>query len=191
MRSDAVANRTALVEAARRLFSTRGVDVALATVAEEAGTGIATLYRHFPTRSDLAQAVVLDFAERFVAIEEAYSDDFEADPERAWNAFVHELADLRPGALLPAVVDLFAAEGVPAYAAQTVQRVNESQGRLVERAHAAGLVRDDINAVDFQVGLATVTRPLTEAPGHACAGADGWLVELYIRGLRPDPRPPA
>jgi hypothetical protein len=52
-------------------------------------------------------------------------------------------------------------------------------------------VRDDINAVDFQVGLATVTRPLTEAPGHACAGADGWLVELYIRGLRPDPRPPA
>lgn len=188
MRADAAANREAILESARRLFGSRGIDVALAAVAEDAGTGIATLYRHFPTRSDLVQAVILDLAERFIEIEMRYSGALDTDPEPAWAELVHELAALRPGALFPALFELFATEGVPDYATETAQRVNESQSRLIARAHAAGLVRDDIDALGFQVGLATVTRPLTEAPGHACAGADAWLVGLYIRGLRPDPQ---
>ena len=189
MRADAIANREAILESARKLFGSRGIDVALAAVAEEAGTGIATLYRHFPSRNDLVQAVVIDLAERFVEIEARYGDDLNADSEHIWSELVHDLAALRPGALLPALFELFAHEGVPDYATETVQRVNESQGRLIAHAHEAGLVRDDIDALDFQVGLAAVTRPLTEAPGHACAGTDAWLVELYIRGLRPDSTP--
>lgn len=176
----------ALLDAARRLFGTRGVDVALAAVADEAHTGIATLYRHFPTRDDLVQAVVLDLAERFTEIEGRYSESLDADPEQAWSALVHELARLRPGALLPALFELFAKEGVPPYAAQIAQQVNDSQDHLIRRARAAGLVREDIDATAFQIGLAAVTRPLTEDPGHVCAGADAWLVDLYLRGLRPD-----
>lgn len=186
MRSDAQANRDALIESARRLFGARGIDVALAAVAEEAGTGIATLYRHFPTREDLVQAVVLHLAECFLEIEERYDCNLDSDPVPAWHALVQELADLHPGALLPALFELFAKDGVPEYATETVQRVNASQHQLIARAQSLGLVRADIDAVRFQVGLAAVTRPLTEEPGHACAGTDSWLVDLYIRGLRPD-----
>ncbi len=186
MRSDALANREALLDAARRVFGSRSCGVALAAVAEEAGTGIATLYRHFPTRDDLVRSVVLDLAERFVAIEARYDAELSVEPERAWRALVHELAALRPGALLPELFELFAKEGVPEYARQVVARVNESQDRLIERARAAGLVRAGIDGVAFQVGLAAVTRPLSEVPGHVCAGAESWLVDVYLRGLRPD-----
>src|SRR3954454_19562531 len=63
LRADAARNRSALVEAAREVFAEQGLDAPLDEIARRAGTGNATLYRRFPTRTDLLAAV---FAERMV-----------------------------------------------------------------------------------------------------------------------------
>src|ERR1700712_105173 len=82
LRADAARNREAIVEAAREVFAVQGLDAPLDEIAKRAGTGNATLYRRFPTRSDLVAA---GFAGRMPpqaqAVEAALNDD---DP---WNGF--------------------------------------------------------------------------------------------------------
>src|SRR5437867_11035037 len=64
LRSDARRNRERLVASARELFATAGVDVSVEEITHHAGLGMGTLYRHFPTKDDLIDAVLEDaFAE--------------------------------------------------------------------------------------------------------------------------------
>jgi hypothetical protein len=60
MRADAVKNRARILEAAEEIFATEGVSVPIDTVAERAGLGVGTLYRHFPTKEALFEAIVVD-----------------------------------------------------------------------------------------------------------------------------------
>ena len=87
-RIDARRNRERLVAAARELFASAGVAVATRDVAREAGVGVATLYRHFPTREDLVDAVLEDSFEEFVAVAEAALAD--PDPWRGFTSFLEE-----------------------------------------------------------------------------------------------------
>ena len=64
MRADARRNRDKLVAAALALFTAKGTDVALEAVAQQAGVGVGTLYRHFPTREALIEAVYLNELDR-------------------------------------------------------------------------------------------------------------------------------
>src|SRR3954451_19560543 len=82
LRADAARNREAIVEAARAVFADQGLDAPLDEIAKRAGTGNATLYRRFPTRSDLVSAVFADqMAAHVEAVDAALGDD---DP---WNGF--------------------------------------------------------------------------------------------------------
>src|SRR3954451_3187460 len=82
LRADAERNRTAIVDAARMLFAEHGVDAPLDEIAKRAGTGNATLYRRFPTRGDLIEAVFADrMAEHLAAVETALGN------EDAWDGF--------------------------------------------------------------------------------------------------------
>src|SRR5436309_9983656 len=82
LRADAERNRAAIVQAAGVVFAAQGLDAPLDEIAKRAGTGNATLYRRFPTRSDLVAAV---FAERMAAQVEAVETALDdADP---WNGF--------------------------------------------------------------------------------------------------------
>lgn len=67
LRADAQRNRDRIIETARALFRERGADCSLDEVAKRAGVGAGTLYRHFPTREDLIDAVMKDWAERVLA----------------------------------------------------------------------------------------------------------------------------
>jgi AcrR family transcriptional regulator len=67
LRADAQRNRDRLIETARALFRERGADCSLDEVAKRAGVGAGTLYRHFPTREDLIDAVMKDWADRVLA----------------------------------------------------------------------------------------------------------------------------
>ena len=67
LRADAQRNRDRLVEAARTAFRERGADCSLDEIAKRAGVGPGTLYRHFPTRDDLIDAVMKDWADRVLA----------------------------------------------------------------------------------------------------------------------------
>ncbi|MDX5311121.1 MAG: TetR/AcrR family transcriptional regulator, partial [Rhodococcus sp. (in: high G+C Gram-positive bacteria)] len=104
MRADAARRREALILAARDVLAERGHDAPLDAIAERAGVGIATLYRNFPTRDDLAHAVA-----RRTLIEAGAAADralaaMASDPERAWTEFVDTAVRLRLGALIPALI---------------------------------------------------------------------------------------
>jgi AcrR family transcriptional regulator len=66
MRADAVRNRARVLEAADRVFALEGAAVSIDDVAREAGVGVGTIYRHFPTKEDLLQAVVISRVESLV-----------------------------------------------------------------------------------------------------------------------------
>ena len=62
-RADAVRNRACILEAARRLVTERGTDVAMGEIARASGVAVGTLYRHFPNKADLLAAVVTQYVE--------------------------------------------------------------------------------------------------------------------------------
>jgi AcrR family transcriptional regulator len=186
MRADARANRDAVVAAAADQISTHGIDISLTAVAEQAGVGIATLYRNFPTRTELVGAVLADLESRLLAIIERCQALIEADPEAAWDAFGHAVAELRPGALVSAfaaefVIDDHLPQPLEVERTRTLAAVQQ----ILDRAKHSGLVRKDLTAAQFQMGIASITRPLPDVAIPDLARHQGWLVDVYLRGLRP------
>lgn len=145
-RSDARRNREALRETAGGLFRKRGIDVPLEDIARDAGVSIGTLYNHFPTRADLVTAVFVDHLRAGVeGIECALEID---DPWEAFRTFVFEIAErqaadrgfsdtLARGVKATPEIEQLRAKG---YADML---------RLIERAHAAGVLREDVSAEDL------------------------------------------
>ena len=177
-RADAARNRAALLAAARQTLGS-GEKLTLDAVARNAGVGIGTLYRHFPTREDLVAAVyvaeleaVLDAAERMRAELPA------GDALRTWMhryaGFIstkHDLAEsLRAGALAGT-----------AEAARTRERVVEAVAAFLRDGEAAGVLGPGLAAEDVtsaMIGLLLVTR---NAPDD---GQIGRLLDLLVDGLR-------
>jgi len=87
-RSDAKRNRVRLVASARELFAAHGVDVPAREVARHAGVGVGTLYRHFPERADLVDAVLEESFDELIALAEASLA--EKDPWHGFKRFVEE-----------------------------------------------------------------------------------------------------
>jgi len=185
VRVDARTNRAALISAARRLIAAGGAKVSVNLIAEEAGVGIATMYRHFPTRDDLLLGVAADFRDSIVAVAERAATEMAADAGTGWAAFVRDMAALRPGALMPELaahaVDGPNSSDFAAFRAEVVAAVE----RVLDTARRAGLVRADVSATRFQLGLATITRPLPAARIPELDDHEQWLVEVYLRGMRP------
>ena len=88
LRADAKRNRERLVAAARDLFASAGLDVSVREVARHAGVGVGTLYRHFPAREDLVDAVLQDAFDELVASAEAALA--EQDPWTGFTRFIEE-----------------------------------------------------------------------------------------------------
>ncbi|TDE35742.1 TetR/AcrR family transcriptional regulator [Nonomuraea mesophila] len=155
MRKDAVHNRERLLEAARRLFADRGLDVPLEEIARTAGVSIGTLYNRFPTREDLVEAVFEDRAATVAAIaERALTMD---DP---WEGFV---------AFLTGVCELQAADlGYNDLAARDGKGI-EPMVRIIERAQEAGALRGDVTLADMSFVIwgvaATVRATYGTVPG--------------------------
>jgi AcrR family transcriptional regulator len=185
VRSDARANRDAVVAAARTLVSAVGADVPLSTVAEEAGVGIATLYRHFPTRDDLLAAVALDARDRVLAVVDEHLPRVSADPAAGWPNFVRALAELRLATLLPELAGFLDAGTRPAEVAEVRRATLGAVGSVLDVVRRAGVVRDDATAVRFTLGLGVVSRPLPDGVPVDPADQQAWMTEVYLRGLRP------
>src|SRR6201994_4838456 len=84
-RADAVRNRERVLEAAKAVFSAGGADASLEAVAREAGVGIGTLYRHFPTRESLYEAVYRREVEQLGELaEELKSESSPVEALRRW-----------------------------------------------------------------------------------------------------------
>src|SRR3954467_6209292 len=93
LRADAARNRQAIVEAARAVFADHGLDAPLDEIAKRAGTGNATLYRRFPTRGDLLEAVFADrLAHHVAAVDAAPAID---DPWEAFASYVRSVGEMQ------------------------------------------------------------------------------------------------
>ena len=86
MRADAVKNRQRILEAAEAIFATEGLSVPIDTVAERAGVGVGTLYRHFPTKEALFEAIVMARLEYLLELAKAQAGA--ADPGDALFSFL-------------------------------------------------------------------------------------------------------
>jgi AcrR family transcriptional regulator len=178
-RADAQRNRERLIDAAKSAFADTGPDVSLEEIARRAAVGIGTLYRNFPTRDAIIEAVyrreveqLADGAERLLATEPPL------EALRGWlRMFVDYMATKR--VIAPALVaraggasELYAASGV---------MMREAVERLVRAAVASGEMRADIEPADVMQALS----------GFASGASDpAWamrtlrLIDIFIDGLR-------
>jgi len=180
LRADARRNRASVLEAAREAFAAEGLAVPLDEIARRAGVGAGTVYRHFPTKEALFEAVIVDrlefLAERAEAaleLEDSGAAFFDfLDVMVADAASKKDLAD----ALAGAGVDLRAVTGDAA--AQLSGRL----GELLRRAQATGAVRADVDTADLH---AVVFGALAAEQRRADSARPGRVARLICGGLRP------
>ncbi|MDR7292853.1 AcrR family transcriptional regulator [Pseudoglutamicibacter albus] len=184
MRADAEQNRADILRAAWALFEEHGTGVSLRAIAAEAGVGIATLYRSFPTRDDLLLALAMQATDEGLAAMDCALECWDEDPEAAWHGFVRSMAGARVSAFLVSLgeenEDFVASEKVAEVRAERLARLEV----ILTRARDAGLV-GDIDAMRFMAGIAAATRPLPPFVEESIPDLHEWLVDVYLQGLRP------
>ncbi|WP_239031911.1 TetR/AcrR family transcriptional regulator [Paroceanicella profunda] len=185
-RADSLRNREKLLLAARDVFSAGGPEASLEAVARRAGVGIGTLYRHFPTREALFQAVYLRDVDQLVALAQQAADG--RDPVEALRQWLHACVGMvatKKGmltALAPSV------QGSDPLFADTSRRLRAAVGSLMERAVAAGRIRSDLTPEDLMRAMIGMcyTR---EQPGWQTTVV--LLLDVFVDGLRLPPDPAA
>lgn len=178
-RADAQRSIESLLAAAKQEFAVSGVDVNVRAIAARAGVGTATLYRHFPLRSDLIAAVFRQEVD--ACADEAPRLAAEHGPDRALELWLHRFTEF-----VAAKRGLAAAlhSGDPAYArlrGYFEDRVGPALAALLERAEAAGVVRGGVDPLDL---LGAVSNLCTPAPGTDDISRASGMVALLLDGLR-------
>ncbi|OBB93645.1 TetR/AcrR family transcriptional regulator [Mycolicibacterium peregrinum] len=152
MRADAARNRARVLEVAYETFAADGLAVPIDEIARRAGVGAGTVYRHFPTKEALFQAVI---AERIRGVvEEGRTLLAEADPADALFAFLRSMV-LQWGAADRGLVDALAGSGIDV---ETLVPDAEDEyfavlGDLLAAAQRAGTARDDVTVADVKALL--------------------------------------
>jgi AcrR family transcriptional regulator len=151
LRADARRNRERLLQTAKTAFAEEGLAVSLDEIARRAGVGPGTLYRHFPTKESLFEAVVHERLQGL--LEHAQDLRTAADAGPALFAFVERLVG--EGAAKRDLVDALAGAGVDVKTtvAATAADLRTEIGRLLDRAQASGAVRADITLADLMALL--------------------------------------
>ena len=177
-RADARANHDKLVAAARALFTDKGTSAPLEEVAERAGVGIGTLYRHFPTRQALLEAVYVDEVE---AMARAAADLAELPPWEALSQWLHQYVGFAATkrALNEALMETDPNSDVLLTCRTAIAGAGTA---LVERAQRAGVVRNDTNFMDVVRMVGAIAMVPTEDPEQKKR-----LLELALDGLRYHP----
>lgn len=165
-------NRARVLEAADVVFSTRGMSASTEEVARAAGVGIGTVFRHFPTKAQLLDAVL---AGRFRQLREAAErlalDDF----------FRLLVRDARTKA---AIADAVREAGVPAdgEAQLAAEELSAAVGRLIREAQAAGEIRPDVEGREVYAIMAGAARGLAQS--QLGDEADERAIAVVLDGLR-------
>jgi AcrR family transcriptional regulator len=178
-RADAIRNRERVLEAARAVFNAGGAEASLDAVARRAGVGIGTLYRHFPTREALYEAVYRREVEQLGALADQLSS--EADPVdalRRWLRSNVEFVATKKG--MSAALALVA-HGSPELHSYAFGRLTKGAGALLDRAAAAGEVRSDVSAEDLIRALIGMCY-IHDQPGWQSTVMR--LLDVFIDGLR-------
>jgi AcrR family transcriptional regulator len=178
-RADAVRNRERVLEAAKAVFSAGGPDASLEAVARRAGVGIGTLYRHFPTREALFEAVYRREVQQLGELADALkSEAAPVDALRRWLRSNVEFIATKKG--MSAALAL-AAHGSSELYAHTFDRLTKAVGALLDRAIAAGEIRSDISPEDLLRTLVGMCY-MHDQPGWQKNVVR--LVDVFVDGLR-------
>ncbi|SDG61264.1 transcriptional regulator, TetR family [Lentzea fradiae] len=190
LRSDAARNRTRIVEAARELFRTRGIDVPMSTIARRAGVGVATLFRRFPSREALLAEV---FAEQRAHCE-ALLHEAATDPD-AWRGFRRLVEfmvaeQLEDRGFTEAFLSAFATESAERAVAES------AFDTMVRRVKETGKLRHDFEVGDLLMLLLAHAGLRSAPPEHVRTLSrrfTGYLLQAFGTETPPgaEPLPPA
>jgi AcrR family transcriptional regulator len=172
LRADARRNRALVLETAEAVFAAKGISASTEEIARRAGVGIGTIFRHFPTKEALLEAIIIGRLRRLA--DEANSLSATEDPGAALFAFFTHAVD--QSATKIAFVDALAGAGVDVENAisQVGKDLHQAMDRLLTRAQQAGAVRDDVGVTELIALLAGASR----AAEHA-----GWNDDITARTL--------
>jgi AcrR family transcriptional regulator len=177
MRADARRNYDRLVAAAKEVFSKYGGDASMEAIAKEAGVGVGTLYRHFPKRINIVEAVYRTDVDQLVETAEEAVLELEPWPAlAAWlNAFVVYAQSKKT--FLNELREAF--EKNPEFKVASRERINRAGDLVLRRAQAAGVARTDIDGADLMqlIGPMCTTATLSEDQSHRLLG-------MVLDGLR-------
>jgi AcrR family transcriptional regulator len=179
-RADAQRNRERILEIAKEAFTRSGANTSLDDVAKQAGVGAGTLYRHFPTRDALLEAVYRTEVEKLAAAERRFSETMAPrEALRAWMLmFVDYIAAKQ--IIAPALNTLV---GGPSKVYETTRDlIKGAIHALVERAVESGDIRPDLDPFDLLRALVGVSNVASE-PGWPQSAKR--LVDILLLGSRP------
>ncbi|MEU0881631.1 helix-turn-helix domain-containing protein [Lentzea sp. NPDC005914] len=171
MRADAARNREKVLEAARELFAAQGFEVPLDEIAARAGVGPGTVYRHFPTKQALFQAVT---EARVSAMIESASLPAE-DPKTALFAFLGRMAE-------EAAVKRDMSDAITV-TPELRKSLHAALGGLLRKAQEAGQVRTDVTATDLVILMKGMLQSLHEG------GNPEVLLGIVLAGLQSSRKP--
>ena len=178
-RADAVRNRERVLEAAKAVFSAGGADASLEAVARRAGVGIGTLYRHFPTREALYEAVYRREVEQLGDLAEQLKN--EAKPVDALRRWLHSNVEFVATKKGMSAALALAAHGSAELHSYTFDRLTKSVGALLDRAVAAGEIRSDVSPEDLLRALVGMCY-MHDQPGWQSTVLR--LLDVFVDGLR-------
>jgi AcrR family transcriptional regulator len=179
LRADARRNRDKILAAAVRVFAEEGLDAHLERVAKEAGVGSATLYRNFPTREALIEAVYRnEVAQLCDAVPDLLATKPPYEALRAWTRLFLDYVTAKLG--LVDALRAIAASGSNPYG-HSRDMIQAAITALMDACAAAGTIRTDISPSDMGAALAGIA--LTSAKPEQREQAER-LLDLTLDGLR-------
>src|SRR5882757_6089114 len=160
LRADARRNIDSLLEAAKTVFGTSGVDAPAKEIADLAGVGVGTLYRHFPQRSDLVKAVLQREIDACADAGAALTAAHEPGTALAkWLQRYTEFLATKRGLATALHSGDPAFDALPGY---FYQRLEPALGSLLDAAAATGEIRADISAKDLLHAVALLCQPVPD-----------------------------
>ena len=179
-RTDAQRNRERILEVAKDAFTRHGANTSLDDIAKEAGVGAGTLYRHFPTRDALIEAVYRTEVEKLAAAERKFGETMPPiEALRAWMLlFIDYIAAKH---IIAPALNTFIGGASKLYESSRAQ-IQGAIDALVKRAIKSGDIRKDLDPFDLLRALIGVSNV---ASGPDWQQSARRLVDILITGSRP------
>lgn len=179
MRADAWRNRQRILDAARARFAEHGLDAGIDEIARDAGVGVGTVYRHFPTKEDLVRALQ---AARFGWLSNLAQECLGADdPWEGFRDFMYRSAELQANDRALSQIMAERPEGMAEAAAGS--GLIEGVEALIERAQLSGDLRSDIVSFDVPMIMCGLGRATGVGPNDPSISWDRYL-SIILDGLR-------
>jgi AcrR family transcriptional regulator len=179
-RADALRNRQRILDVAKQAFARHGANASLDDIAKQVGVGPGTLYRHFPTREELLQAVYRSEMEKLAAAERRFAQSMPPiEALRAWLLLFVDAIETKH--LIAPVLNTLIGDPKKVFAASHAQ-THEALSALVKRAIKSGDIRRDLDSMDLLRALVGVANVATSPDWQQSAKR---LVDILITGSRP------